>query len=1832
MKVGVSVRFVPAGLRPAGKDAHGKDIWHLHGAMVLAPTAVASSAASVELETWPQGIEALVNRADGGPGGGAKHDAGFALAFSPAKGDRDGGRPMPVAPRAWLPAYRTFAAASRAALAQRRGTQVTWLTARWKELLGPSSENWQDLAHALNVEPPPSGGQAPIVDQIARTAPDQAAKVPDIIANGRGEMGLLLALERGRSVLDRMKAPAGRTRMDERLRTRAPADQTAERSASKPWLTPLADAGPARPRTKEQEDAAAKAERLRRSMLANEALAEARRLAVLHATHQAHYATRSSAAEVGQALRAAAERRPSCEAPAVSAACTAESRTLTAALDRARTLHFAAAQPEADPPAAPRPLTGVDAARSKYFAIQSQPTLARLFNLVIDVVVMLDDVAMQDLGPAVSETVGADAAARARYAFVTARLAAGAAAAPRVIWTAAKLRTPADNPKAGPGVPHFWACTREELDARAIGWSQDDVLALSIAPQLDGLLDLGAAQIMDGAPNPRFDLATLDIPRASEADLHADARAAQSPGRTTAVGTATSGGLVLVDRWRQQQAVAQAMDSLARRAAADGTLIVDVEDLTVGLKLDVGLNTSGGSEWRSLVERRITFGEDTREPGQAARYADAIDTLLGWHQDRQGLNSAVLTLPARLRANADGEQEPGAPQLGAKTAFVEEVVAQWNGAPLGADLHANEVSTLSNPELKTRLSGTGMLELSQTYSLPRSGAERPPRLCFGWPYRVGVRPQLAGGIAVPLGEARRAYESGYGRRFALPATGPGRRALRHERVEAPVVTTPLRILQRAVDGPQETATELVVRSAVQEGHVRTLRPAATHRVVVPPPVTLDFADRHDVFIPAMLETGPLHERRPHGGLRDVAFDRRSSGTFPVWSTQASSDGALYPDDAADPSRRRYPEPTGDAVFAPRDKAINPAHRRQPYYPDPAADLMVFRLRREDGSDPGGRSLVVRTRRIGVGYPDVTPVVLEVVAGPETPADERLGLDIGTQAGERLAFGEAAWTIPAARVFIDDGTAVQRKAGPGLVEASRVVVRLAPGERFMLDIWCLPLPERLSDWFDLVESAILAAQASGARTGLCLGGGAFVANLAAVLATTPQEMLARVGPVDVPAVRATGAPCGAGQLPLPGRWERDLMAQLIQQAAMAAVMPELAARATIWVTHAIDRPVHPPSFESAPEPGLVLRRVDAAARAKMLTGPDAFDPALFITEAAIDGSTDVILGGFVRIDHGTTGFIELSASGACLVSGAFDDTARGRSADDRARGIWPDDGVDSAGLLQYRDPRYVFGFIVAPDGTVSLPAERATLIRLDLLPAAPPPEPAPQLFDLLARQCFLQSDKGARGVSYPQTLADTKARVLNFTLATGSNTAAYISRPDGASVAQSPKECRVALPSTKAPARVLPMTILPAFRLEQYSEGAGPRPTVFCARRTTRLRVRVRRPWFSSGQGERLGVVLWPPAIFDGAFAPRTNDQVTRDYDVDPAEAATMDMSGFSDLDLGPGGAYISRWGADPTNGGRREPAWLIPPSAFTQVDRDTGKDLPGRPLLAAPRPPRRPWSPLDPGADADEVVYVPRATMPIPGDPTGIPGAPTPTMEVALLAYRPRFDIDAEHWYFDVEIDPLGMVEPFVRLGLVRYQANAPKHLRVSEPVVEWAQLLPPRTVTVGLPRPGGDGFPLTAAITGPAWSGADPDQARPTGAPMADPHRYPVMNAAVYRRGPDGIETLASLHDLSSKQTADGAAPSRAERTLDPDPGGLGWQTTFHLADDPADGTCSVVVWEVHRMRPASYAAEPFDPASPPDEDILAETGPRFAARVSLRPGAKEPGPERMLPVHGPD
>src|SRR5262249_24904838 len=155
----------------------------------------------------------------------------------------------------------------------------------------------------------------------------------------------------------------------------------------------------------------------------------------------------------------------------------------------------------------------------------------------------------------------------------------------------------------------------------------------------------------------------------------------------------------------------------------------------------------------------------------------------------------------------------------------------------------------------------------------------------------------------------------------------------------------------------------------------------------------------------------------------------------------------------------------------------------------------------------------------------------------------------------------------------------------------------------------------------------------------------------------------------------------------------------------------------------------------------------------------------------------------------------------------------------------------------------------------------------------------------------------------------------------------------------------------------------------------------------------------------------------------------------------------------------TRWGADPIREGPRPKGWLIPAKAFLDhADPCSDARLVRNVLMPIHRKP-------DAGQGNDEAKNVDHNQINPADGYAGKSGdaAGREFMLVSPLPYEPRFDIDYERWFVDVRIDAGNVREPFIRLGLVRYQEHARPELQVSEPIAQWVQLMPKRMVSVSV-------------------------------------------------------------------------------------------------------------------------------------------------------------------------
>jgi hypothetical protein len=636
------------------------------------------------------------------------------------------------------------------------------------------------------------------------------------------------------------------------------------------------------------------------------------------------------------------------------------------------------------------------------------------------------------------------------------------------------------------------------------------------------------------------------------------------------------------------------------------------------------------------------------------------------------------------------------------------------------------------------------------------------------------------------------------------------------------------------------------------------------------------------------------------------------------------------------------------------------------------------------------------------------------------------------------------------------------------------------------------------------------------------------------------------------------------------------------------------------------------------------------------------------------------------------------------SAVFDDVSRGRSSEEKARGaLRPANWIPGVSgrkwpalpqTLDEKQSQALYGFIVCADGRVRLSKYGAPLLALHRMPETPIKQRCSNTkqFHLLEQQQLAaQADPTASKeqadpafqpcrVQYLQPFRDGLARKLELTLVVTSRFSNLFKKPSTIEIAQE-RQCSsqsrfLWLPATKRPDALSAKSLRPAFVWTCDPAKFSPAvPDVAAARsvttviRTCSIRLPFDRPHFTSGEGERIGIVIWPPDLMVKATAAEVADDCVRRSEQDGQKIKLDDK--FSDADLGPGGEYVTRWGADPAREGPRPPAWLIPENAFLDynepeacADGDTAEGC------AACGDPKALVACGDSKAcaaccyETGRPVLVRNVLMPIPRKPDASLGSGNNSndsqsnnstgdnsqsgqdqsgdaagrefMLVSLLTYEPRFDIDYERWYVDIRIDAGELPEPFIRLGLVRFQPHARPEIQVSEPIAQWVQLMPKRTIRVAIeppenrPREGGaNRVEVAIEVKTPAeYDGSaplfDPGSGRASTASGA-----PFMRACVLRQ-----ETISASTTIQTIVSPEGAINSQStqllpQRTDD----GTVWSGTIDFSCHPALDAGSKYSVFVEEVQAFKSTADPYEAGTGKRIAAVVESGPRFAAIVPI-------------------
>jgi hypothetical protein len=244
-------------------------------------------------------------------------------------------------------------------------------------------------------------------------------------------------------------------------------------------------------------------------------------------------------------------------------------------------------------------------------------------------------------------------------------------------------------------------------------------------------------------------------------------------------------------------------------------------------------------------------------------------------------------------------------------------------------------------------------------------------------------------------------------------------------------------------------------------------------------------------------------------------------------------------------------------------------------------------------------------------------------------------------------------------------------------------------------------------------------------------------------------------------------------------------------------------------------------------------------------------------------------------------------------------------------------------------------------------------------------------------------------------------------------------------------------------------IVPTFRWVSESSKDG--TEVVRKRMGGGLRVYLDRPWFSSGKGELLGVVLCPNQNLDDSSGASRSTLKAVAKKMVGGVLTVLDV-GDDDPDPDDGHRpFFTQWGMDPNWKTNSLPD--LPGVEHFRNYRQLGRGLTLE-ETQTPTPSPSATHLLDPGGSNSE--------------------------RFSVIGYDVHYDVDRKLWYSDIVMDPRTSYVPFVRLALVRYQPNSvfsadTQDCCLSRVVLtDFVQLLPDRWASLSYTSEGHEAATLT--------------------------------------------------------------------------------------------------------------------------------------------------------------
>jgi hypothetical protein len=382
------------------------------------------------------------------------------------------------------------------------------------------------------------------------------------------------------------------------------------------------------------------------------------------------------------------------------------------------------------------------------------------------------------------------------------------------------------------------------------------------------------------------------------------------------------------------------------------------------------------------------------------------------------------------------------------------------------------------------------------------------------------------------------------------------------------------------------------------------------------------------------------------------------------------------------------------------------------------------------------------------------------------------------------------------------------------------------------------------------------------------------------------------------------------------------------------------------------------------------------------------------------------------------------------------------------------------------------------------------------------------FDLLAGQEF--HDTRHRRVSY-QVLATTRYREYFDPAITS----------DPANISRLSDKVTLDIPCSARPAPPKVLYVVPTLGWEEST----PQDGTVARSRTAGLRIYLDRPWYSSGDGELLGVVIpiKPIVVVDGdpgglgggeGPPPQPHQlrvggggEFPKPNPEPPPVVFVAEPPSVVGESMAP---FVTQWGSDPAYA----PAQSDPTSPLTPLPQHFRNAKSVEFVLT---------NQVESASYYEQVI----ATFDVqfePPDPSN-PGRPA----------DPGRDPHNGRWFCDLEIEPGQMYLPFLRLALVRFQPSAIqpsldwRDYRISQSVLaDFVQLAAGRTATVVADS--SDASRVTVTVAGPSYQITASDTS------VVPPPPEPLMQVDVQM---DIGDAGAPVWVSASVQTLDVIAPA---------------------------------------------------------------------------------------------